>query len=427
MSNDDLYLRFVVALAIGLAVGIERGWTLRGEKSGEREAGIRTFTIFGLTGFSAGIGVESLGPIFLSAIGLCVFALIAIGYADDVMRNDGDRGATTEIAGLLTFVLGALCGVGLLLAAGLVAVVLVILLDQKPLLHDFLQRLERMELTAAAKLALISVAILPVLPNTGFGPGQVLNPYELWWAVVVIAALGFAGYTAMKVGGAERGAFFMGLVGGLMSSTGVTVSASRASKTSKGAALPLAGAIATAQAVMFVRTAVFVSVLSPALLRNLIVPIAFGAVTAVVGALIVAWRVVEKKPSEGLDPGSPDTIMAAIKFVAVVATALLVSYYAQQWLGEAGMIASGLIAGAVDVDAATVSAARLTEMSTAEGALRAGAASVAAALIANSIVKTVIAFTLGARETAWPAGIVLVSSAVAVLIGLGVSMFVWPA
>jgi uncharacterized membrane protein (DUF4010 family) len=426
MANEELYLRFLVALAIGLAVGVERGWTLRGEKSGEREAGIRTFTIFALTGFAAGIGFETFGPIFLSAAALCVFALIAIGYTSEVLRDDGDRGATTEIAGFLTFILGALCGVGLLLAAGLVAVVLVILLDQKPVLHDFVARIERMELTAAAKIALISVAILPVLPNTGFGPGQVLNPYELWWAVVVIATLGFVGYAAMKIGGAERGAIFMGLVGGLMSSTGVTVSASRASKTSKGAALPLAGAIATAQAVMFVRTAVFVSVLNAALLHYVAVPIALGALTAATGALIVVWRATEKKSSEGLDPGSPDTIMAAIKFVAVVAAALLVSYYAQQWLGEAGMIASGLIAGAVDVDAATVSAARLTEINTAETALRAGAASIAAALVANSIVKSVIAFTTGARETAWPAIIVLGSSALAVLIGLGVSLFVWP-
>lgn len=426
MANEDLYLRFLVALAIGLAIGIERGWTLRAEKAGEREAGVRTFTIFALTGFAAGIGFETFGPIFLSAVALCVFALIAIGYAADVLRSDRDRGATTEIAAFLTFVLGALCGVGMLLAAGLIGVVVVILLDQKPVLHDFVGRIERMELTAAAKLALISVALLPVLPNTGFGPGQVLNPYELWWAVVVITALGFAGYVAMKVGGPERGALFMGVVGGLISSTGVAVSASRASRGAKGAALPLAGAIATAQAVMFVRTAVFVSVLNPALLRHVVVPIACGAVAAIVGALIVVWRAV-KSPSEGLDAGSPDTLFDAIKFVAIVAAALLLSYYAQGWLGDAGMIASGLIAGAVDVDAATVSAARLTEINTAEGALRAGAASIAAALVANSIVKSGIAFTLGAREMAWPAIAVLASSAVAVLIGLGLSMFVWPA
>lgn len=421
MSNQELYLRFFVALAIGLAIGIERGWRQRDEPSGEREAGVRTFTIFALTGFGAGIGVEALGSLFAAVAALAVIALIGIGYASDVSREKADRGVTTEAAGFLVFVLGALAGAGQYLPAGLVAVVTVALLDQKEALHGFLQRVQKLELTAAVKLLLVSVVLLPVLPNEGFGPGQVLNPYELWWAVVVIATLGFAGYAAMKVGGIRHGALFMGLVGGLVSSTGVTVSAARASKDAAGAALPLAGAIATAQAVMFIRTGVLVSVLNPKLIDHVAAPLALGALTAIAGALFLVWRTREQGDAEALNAGSPDTLSAAIKFVVVVAGVLLLAHYAQSFAGDIGLVVSGLLSGAVDVDAATVAASRLTGAELRDASAVAGAASIVAAIVANSVVKSGIAFTTGARDMARPAIVALAASAVAALLGIGVT------
>jgi uncharacterized membrane protein (DUF4010 family) len=422
MTNQELYLRFFVALAIGLVIGIERGWRQRDEPSGEREAGVRTFTIFALTGFAAGIGVERLGTLFAAVAALAVIGLIGIGYASDVSREKADRGVTTEAAGFLVFVLGALSGAGAYLAAGLVAVVTVALLDQKEALHGFLQRVQKLELTAAVKLLLVSVVLLPVLPNEGFGPGQVLNPYELWWAVVVIAALGFAGYAAMKVGGIRHGALFMGLVGGLVSSTGVTVSAARASKEAADAALPLASAIATAQAVMFIRTGVLVGVLNPKLIDHVAAPLALGALTALVGALILVRRAREEGDAEALNAGTPDTLSAAIKFVVIVAGVLLLAHYAQSLAGDIGLVVSGLLSGAVDVDAATVAASRLTGAALRDASALAGAASIVAAIVANSAVKSGIAFVTGARSMARPACVVLAASAAAAIAGVAVTL-----
>jgi uncharacterized membrane protein (DUF4010 family) len=421
MDVPELYIRFFVALAIGLAVGIERGWSQRETPSGEREAGIRTFTVFALTGFAAAAATPVLGQWFMAAIALGVLALIGIGYASEIKREKADRGVTTEAAAFLTFALGALAGIGEILAAGIVAVVLIAILDQKAELHAFLHRLQRLELTAAVKLLLVSVVLLPALPDQGFGPGGVLNPYELWWAVVVIATLGFAGYAAMKIVGPKRGALLMGLMGGFVSSTGVTVSASRASKDAREAAFPLASAIAVAQSVMFFRTGALVAVLNIALLAHVLLPLALGALTAIVGALILARRANARPESDALKAGSPDTLASAIQFVIVVALALLFAHYAQMLAGEIGVIVSGLVAGAVDVDAATVSASRLSGAQVKEATAAVGAASIAAALVANSLVKAGIAFSLGARELARPAAIVLASSGLAALIGAGLS------
>lgn len=426
MANQELYLRFFVALAIGLAVGIERGWRQRDQPSGEREAGVRTFTIFALTGFAIGISIETLGQIFAAAAAVGILALIGIGYASDVSREKADRGVTTEAAAFLVFVLGALAGVGELLTAGLVAVAAVALLDQKEALHGFLQRMQKLELTAAVKLLLVSVVLLPVLPDEGFGPGRVLNPYELWWAVVVIAALGFAGYAAMKIAGPRHGALFMGLVGGLVSSTGVTVNAARASKETPDAAVPLASAIATAQAMMFIRTAVLVGVMNAKLLDHVVLPLALGAITAIAGALLFARRAHAEPQSGALAPGTPDTLTVAIKFVAVVALVLLLAHYAQSLAGDLGFVVSGLLSGAVDVDAATVSASRLTGAEIHKVSAAAGAAGIVAAIVANSVVKSGIAYTLGTRALANSAMTIMATSALATLAGVAIDVALSP-
>jgi uncharacterized membrane protein (DUF4010 family) len=143
MSAQDLYLRFFVALAIGLVVGIERGWRQRDEPSGQREAGVRTFTILSMLGFAAGASINSLGPLFAAVLALGVVALVAIAYWTESLRQNGDRGLTTEVAALLTFALGGLAAAGALLAAGVTAVVLVALLDQKERLHTLIGRIEK--------------------------------------------------------------------------------------------------------------------------------------------------------------------------------------------------------------------------------------------------------------------------------------------
>jgi uncharacterized membrane protein (DUF4010 family) len=421
MSDENLYLRFLVALGIGLAAGIERGWKQRDEPSGRREAGVRTFSILSLIGFGAGVGAAPLGPMFPAAVALGVFALVAIIYFVDASEPDADHGATTEAAALLTFVLGALAGAGEVVAAGIGGAALVMLLDLKEKLHALLGKIHDFELTAGIKLMLVSVVLLPILPNEGYGPGAVLNPYQLWWAVVVIAAIGFAGYVAIRVAGPGRGGLVMGFMGGLVSSTSLTVSAARASKASPHLSRPLAGALAAAQSVMFVRTGVVVATLNPALLRPAALPLVLGALGAVVSALWLARRTPDTAEGQALHPGSPDMLSAAVKFVAVVACALIAAHYANLYVGDAGIILAGILSGAIDVDAASVSATRLAGGEPSDATVFAAAASIAGALMSNSIVKGLIARLQGAAAFAREAAIVLGVSAIGVLVGVGIA------
>ena len=411
MDMQEFYPRFFAALVIGLLLGIERGWKQRTEASGEREAGIRTFTLVSLTGFAAGLMSPTLGALFPAIIGAGLLALVVASYFSDTSRSDADRGMTTEVAIILTYVLGVLCAGGALSEAAMIAVIAVVLLDQKTVLHDFLRSLQHMEITAALKLLVVAVVLLPILPDQGFGPGNVLNPYELCWAIVIIAAMGLAGYAAIRTVGSERGALLMGLFGGLVSSTSVTVSASRAARNAPAASLALAAAIAIAQSIMFARIAALVYTLNNELFDVVLVSLMLGCIVSLSGAAALVLRARRTDPQATFEAGAADSLGIAVRFIAFVAAMLVIAHYAQAYAGNAGLMVSGLLAGAVDVDAATVSAARLASASVATTtSLSAAATTIAIAILANSLVKSAIAFRLGSRDLAWPAATILTAS-----------------
>jgi uncharacterized membrane protein (DUF4010 family) len=185
--------------------------------------------------------------------------------------------------------------------------------------------------------------------------------------------------------------------------------------------------VAVAQSVMFLRTGALIAVLNINLLGHAFVPLVLGAITAVSGALFLAWRASKETKDNALAAGTPDTLASAIQFVIVVAIALLLSHYAYTYAGNIGLVLSGLLSGAVDVDAATVSASRLTGSQVQEGSAAAGAGAIAAALVANSFVKAGIAFVTGDRDMAIPASIVLISSGIASLVGAALVFFFLPA
>ncbi|MEQ1864531.1 MAG: DUF4010 domain-containing protein [Micropepsaceae bacterium] len=309
------------------------------------------------------------------------------------------------------------------MAAGITGAVLVALLHLKDELHGFLARVREFELTAAIKLLLVSVVLLPVLPDQGYGPGGVLNPHLLWWAVVVISTIGFAGYAAMRIAGVGRGALLMGFLGGLVSSTSLTVSAARASKAGPGASLALAGAVATAQAVMFVRTGLFVVSLNAQLFEFVVVPLACGAVVAIGAAAAMTWRGGGSSGDAALSPGSPDMLNAAMQFVLVAAVVMVLAHYVYIYAGGAGIIASGLLSGAIDVDAATLSASRLANAGAGGANLQAAGISVGAAIVANTMVKAGIAYAQGSREMAKAAIAALAASGVATCLGLAIAVW----
>lgn len=378
-------LKLLLALGIGLLVGTERGWQVRSAAEGSRIAGIRTFGLIGLLGGLWSLLGEELGDLLLGIAFATLAAVLLIAYQrENKLRQD--VGITSIIAALITFALGALClrGYEVIAAAG--AVITTLLLGLKPVLHAWLQRLEATELFAGLKLLLISVVILPVLPNTGYGPWQALNPYEIWWMVVLIAGLGFSGYVAMKIVGVQRGILYTGLFGGLVSSTAVTLNLSRLARTLHNEHV-LAAGILIACATMYPRILIEVAVINHNLLGELLTPMLLMTVIVYAGA---AWAWHRRHSATQIDElplRNPLDLDMAIRFGLLLVAVLLLANFLHTRFGSGGVYALALLSGLVDVDAITLSLARLSR----DGlAVPDAALAIVLAAVANTGIKTVL-------------------------------------
>ena len=266
----ETLLNLGLALALGLLVGVERGWQEREAAEGSRLAGIRTFGLIGLLGGLWELLGRGSGEIVLGIAFLAFVVLMSAAHVAEA-RASHDYGVTTLIAALITFALGALSVRGEHAVAATAAVLTTIILSLKPILHRWLRRIEQQELTAALKLLLISVVILPILPDRGYGPWQALNPHELWWLVILIAVISFAAYCAVKIAGPERGILLAGFLGGLVSSTAVSLHLARLAAQGIQRNIIAAGVL-VASATMFVRVLVLTAVLNPGLAKSLSLP-----------------------------------------------------------------------------------------------------------------------------------------------------------
>lgn len=405
MVDLQIFERLGLALAIGLLIGLERGWREREAAEGSRVAGIRTFALIGLGG---GLAVLLTGPQIGIGFGL-VFAgfaaLMIAAYVGDVGLHG--VGATTTVAALLTFLLGALAVAGEMAAAASAAVVTAILLSAKPILHRWLERIEYPELTAALKLLLISVVLLPVLPNRAVDPWNALNPYELWWMVVLVAGLSFCGYVAVRVAGPERGVMLTGLLGGLTSSTVATLNFARLSRRSEGAERVLAAAAAVACATMLPRILLVVGVLNWPLLLLLIAPLGGAALVIYLGAALLWHRPADDQTPVSVRVDNPFEFWLALRFGLLLTAIMLLARLVPSWLGEQGVFLLAGIAGLGDVDAISLSMARYGGASV---SLQAAALAVAIAAFSNTVVKATLAFMLGRSGMAWRLAAVLAAS-----------------
>lgn len=360
MDELDLFARLGLALAIGLLFGIERGWHGRDESEGDRIAGVRTFALTGLLGGITGWLTSLTGPLVLGLALTGLALLLAASYWAQ-LREDDDFGLTTEIAMMLSFVLGAASVLGEMAPAAAVAVIAALLLAMKPMLHRWVGQIERFELHALFKLALISVVILPLLPDQGYGPGEVLNPFELWRAVVIVAGLSFFGYVAIRIAGTRIGIPATGLFGGLASSTSTTLALARLVR-AQSAFAPLASAgILIAGSVTFLRILALVAIFEPSLVLPLTLPMLAMAATGFLGALAVHLGTRSKKEGpDGLESiANPLELRVALTFGVLLALVLLGVHYLRDWLGTGGVLMAAAISGMTDVDALTISVARL--------------------------------------------------------------------
>lgn len=384
-----------IALAIGLLVGIERGWTERTAEEGSRIAGIRTFGLLGMLGGLWALLAEDMGDILLGISFLALTGILVAGYWRE-RQVDKDLGITTLVAALITFALGALAVRGQIHIAITGAVITVTLLSLKPVLHGWLRRLAPEEFYSGVKLLLISVVLLPVLPNQGYGPWQAINPYQVWWMVVLIAGLSFAGYLAMKLVGTKRGILLTGLFGGVVSSTATTLTFSRLARQMDMGRLLSVGVL-IASATMFPRVLIEVSIINPALLPHLVAPL--GLITLVAaGYSVWLWHSTDKSgDATALRLENPLQLKSALQFGLLLAAIMVLAEAFRAWLGETGIYLLATVSGLADVDAITLS---LASMARADLAADVASRAILLATLVNTLVKGLLVFFIAGGSMA---------------------------
>ncbi|HEY5921728.1 MAG TPA: MgtC/SapB family protein, partial [Kofleriaceae bacterium] len=396
MEPFEPHLSLLTALAVGLLIGLEREQA-KSETGGSPIGGIRTYPIFALIGgVSTMIGNHALWVPLVALGG--VVTLLAISYAGDV-RKGVDQGLTTESSVLATFLFGALAtsrGVvepmsdRLLLVVAL-GVTLTFLLSSKQRLHGLVAKISREDLFSTVKFLIAAAIVLPLLPREAMGPFDAINPFSVGLMVVLISGLSFLGYVAMRLWGKGRGVLISAAIGGLVSSTAVTIAFSNRTKQNPGLAPVAAAAIAIASTIMIARVAVLVGVVNPGLLRELALPLACAGVGAIAGGLVGYHG--SKTKTDDFDVKNPFELSNAIRFGIAFAVILLATKAARAYLGDEGLYLAAGIAGGTDVDAVS--------LSTAEQAGPDDIAAVIAILIAvasNTIVKSSIALVIGGRR-----------------------------
>jgi len=396
------------ALAIGLLIGLERGWHERDLPEGGRVAGLRTFALTGLLGGVLGILLPQFGAWPLVGGLLGISTLLAVSYSH-IAKSSGNLSATSAVAMLLTLTLGALAASGVIALSLGAAVLAAVLLDMKPTLHGWLRMIEHRELTAALQLLVLSVVVLPNLPNVGLGPYGTLNPYQLWWAVILIAGLSMAGHVAMRLTGSRRGILWTGLLGGLASSTAATLTLARYAKLQPSLEDACAAGTVVACGVMFFRMTVLLGVIQPTLLMT------FGSALIVAGAVLLAvglllWRRFSGASSSEAEiaPMAPFDLGTALGFGAFLAVMAILVPAAKQWLGAGGIYALSAASGLADVDAIVISLARIH-----------GSGGLATATVVNAMSLAVLANMLTKASIAWVTGGPLVGRTVCKAYAIG--------
>ena len=413
VAGNQTTLNLAVALLLGAIIGLERGWDAREQKSGERIAGIRTFALVGLLGGISAVLAREITEWAFPVLLVSVVAMAIVAYSERLehIRNF----SITGIVGMvLTFCFGAVAVAVDPVIATASAVVTAIILDNKEEIHGWVNKLKEHELDAALKLLLISVVMLPLLPNEKMGPGGVLNPREIWWMVVMIASISFVGYFAIRVAGTRKGILFTSLFAGLSSSTALTLHFARQASKTPQLNAQFATGILIACGTMFPRILVYCLVINPDLLPSLIWPVI--VMTALLyGPAFFIWRKNDRElhVSQPALNQNPLDLTSALVFGALLTAILLLGEFLGNWLGDAGIYFLAATSGIADVDAITLSLTRMSNNSLAMGTAVIG---IVIAAATNNLVKSALAGFVGNRQTGLLVGVPMVLSLAAGLL-----------
>lgn len=413
IPDTELLRTLAASLAVGILIGIERGWRQRDASDGSRVSGLRTFGLLGLTGGLAGHVPDLLAAV----IALAALSSLVLGYRSALAR-EGSLSVTNTLVGIVTFALGYIAAKGQVSEALAVAAVTTLILTLRGQAHAMLKGMTEKEIESIARFALVALVILPLLPDRNLGPYDAWNPRQIWMVVVVVLGLSFAGYVATRRLGSEKGIMITALCGSLVSSTAVTAAYARRLRQKDGPEAPLIAGIALASLVMFVRVQLLSITLIPYAARSL----ALAMVPAfLIGGLttLLALRARSAEASAGeVKLGNPLDFGPALLLAGLVAVMAIPARWALEQFGDQGIIVVLGLTGMWDVDAAVLTLAGMPkdilDESTAGLVL-------AVPVLANTAFKGVLALGIaGPRLQGWKASGPLFASVLASGAGIAV-------
>lgn len=395
MTETNEILKEAVPLLVaglgGLAVGIEREWSAKVLSKEERFAGVRTFLLLGLSGALGELlilhSAVAAGSILMGGVVL----LIISAYSFTAYRNRID--ATTEVAALIVFAAGALAAAGQLTLASALNALTVLVLVEKSRMHGLVYRLQSMELEAATRFAVMALVILPLLPTGPFGPAPGFRPRSLWVIVLIFSGLNFAAYIARKMIGAQRGYRVAGLLGGLISSTGVTLNFSRESRNEPSVKKALAYGVIGACTILLLRVPVILFLFNRPIA---IATLPYMSIPFLAGLLIILFSLrVDEGSAEGQSLPNPLQLHSAITLAALFQLGLyLVSFISNKY-GASGTLISAAFLGLTDVDALIFT---MINIGNDPSRVALAAESIALGVISNTLLKLILALSIGKGE-----------------------------
>ena len=414
LPPTEIFQALGVALALGLLVGMEREW------GKDQVAGIRTFTLVTLSGALSALVAEKYGGWVIAAAVVCLTVMILIGNLPALRRRAADMGITTEFAMLAMFFTGMLPLMGYGVVATVVAGVVMVLLHSKKSMHSLVRKIGEAELRAIARLVLIGLVILPVLPNEQYGYYGVFNPFKIWLMVVLIVGLSLAAYLVGKFIGPNKGLLVSGLLGGMISSTATTASLSRQSKDTGASPALLGLVIMIASTVVFGRVIAEILAVAPQAGRTMIAP--FAVMMAWMALVSLGcWFLSRKQMAKPSDRQPPSEMKGAVMFGAMYALVLLGVAVARHNFGQTGLFTVAAISGLTDMDAITLSTANLVQGNHIDAST--GWRVILTGGVANLVFKGIMAATLGSRALAGYIAAVFGAS----ILGAGLIVWLWPA
>ncbi|WP_373490549.1 MgtC/SapB family protein [Parasphingorhabdus sp.] len=422
MEDSDLWLVYrdlAIALAAGLLIGVERGWAMRGEPKGARVAGIRTFGLIAGMGGLVALIAQSLSLVMAAILLAAIVTMLSVSYAKTIHDPDG-RSITNYVVALSTLCLGLLAGSGYPAVALAGAAIVAALLATRSELHGFLRKLGETDIKAAIRFAIIALAVLPFLPDRAYGPYEAFNPQQLWFVVILVTGLSFAGYVANRIFGADHGTIVTAVIGGAYSSTAVTASLSQRLRSEDSSGRSLSAGIALASSVMYIRVLLLTFILANFAFLPMAMILVPAAMVAGLAGLLMLRKSGATKAGEQVETRNPIRLLPAFFFAATVAAMSLAARWAEAEFGSSGIAYLVLIMGSLDVDAAIITLGTLPG-----GTIAVNLAGfvLAMTVLANMLFKTAVVVVTAGWKSGRSAAIALTASSL-VLAMAGLVSFV---